>query len=70
MNNQVAEGKWKVLKGKIRAEWGDLTEDELDKTKGNLDQIAGKIQTKYGDTLDGAQKKLNGLLEAMSQKMP
>ncbi len=70
MNSQIAEGKWKVLKGKIQEQWGDLTDDELEKTKGNLDQIAGKIQTKYGDTLDGAQKKLNGILERVSKSLP
>lgn len=66
MNNQISEGKWKVLRGKIQEQWGDLTDNELEKTKGNIDQIAGQIQAKYGDTLDDAQKKINGLLEKVN----
>ena len=47
MNNQISKGKWKEFKGKIREQWGDLSDDELEKTKGNMDQIAGKVQQKY-----------------------
>lgn len=69
MNSQISEGKWKVLKGKIQEQWGELTEDELEKTKGNIEQIAGAIQTKYGDTLESSQKKINGLLEKVNKSL-
>ena len=57
------------FKGKIREQWGDLSDDELEKTKGNMDQIAGKVQQKYGESIDGAKKKLNNLLGHINQTL-
>ncbi len=37
------EGNWKQLKGKIKEQWGHLTDDELDKIAGKRDQLEGKI---------------------------
>jgi len=30
MNKDVFKGDWKMLKGKIKEEWGKLTDDELE----------------------------------------
>ena len=38
MNKQINKGKWREVKGLIRESWGDITEDELEKTNGNIDQ--------------------------------
>lgn len=62
MNNQISEGKWKEIKGEIRKNWGEISLDELEKTRGNLDKIAGKIQKKYGESIDEVRKKINSLL--------
>lgn len=35
MNNDILEGNWKQLKGKVRENWGKLTDDDVD-------QIGGK----------------------------
>ena len=29
MNIDIAEGKWTQVKGKLRENWGDLTDDEI-----------------------------------------
>jgi uncharacterized protein YjbJ (UPF0337 family) len=42
------EGNWKQLKGKIKEQWGELTDDDLDKIAGKRDQLEGKIQERYG----------------------
>jgi uncharacterized protein YjbJ (UPF0337 family) len=42
------EGNWKQLKGKIKEQWGDLTDDDLDEIAGKRDQLEGKIQERYG----------------------
>jgi hypothetical protein len=33
------EGNWKQLKGKIKEQWGKLTDDDLDKIAGRCDQL-------------------------------
>ncbi|MBW4656997.1 MAG: CsbD family protein [Kaiparowitsia implicata GSE-PSE-MK54-09C] len=42
------EGNWKQLKGKVKEQWGDLTDDDLDVIAGKRDQLEGKIQERYG----------------------
>jgi uncharacterized protein YjbJ (UPF0337 family) len=33
------EGNWKQVKGKVKEQWGKLTDDELDKMNGRRDQL-------------------------------
>ena len=44
MDWNIVEGNWKQFKGKVKAQWGKLTDDHLDVIAGNRDQLAGKIQ--------------------------
>lgn len=48
MNKDIASGKWSEFKGEIKKLWGDLTDNELDRTNGNVDAIGGLLQQKYG----------------------
>ena len=59
MDNDRLEGKWRQLKGKIKEEWNDLTDDELEATEGRIEQLAGKIQERYGIEKDEARKRLD-----------
>jgi uncharacterized protein YjbJ (UPF0337 family) len=59
MNWDQIEGKWKELKGKAQAKWGDLTDDELDRVEGKRDQMVGLIQQKYGKAKDEAEREVD-----------
>ena len=48
MNWDRVEGNWKQLKGKVKEQWGKLTDDHLDSIAGKRDQLVGKIQENYG----------------------
>ena len=37
INQQVLQGNWNELKGKIRSKWGQLTNDDLQNFDGNVD---------------------------------
>ena len=41
-----------------RAQWGKLTDDELDKIAGKRDQLVGRVQEKYGVKKDDAEKQV------------
>ncbi len=41
------EGNWKQLKGKIKEQWGNLTDDDLDQVAGKREQLERKIQQRY-----------------------
>jgi uncharacterized protein YjbJ (UPF0337 family) len=46
------EGNWKQFKGKVKEQWGKLTDDEIDEIAGKRDQLEGKIQERYGIAKD------------------
>jgi uncharacterized protein YjbJ (UPF0337 family) len=59
MNRDTMEGKWKQLKGKIKAAWGELTDDEVTNVEGHRDQLVGKIQEKYGQSKEAIERQLS-----------
>ncbi len=59
MNWEQVQGNWSQLKGKLRAQWGEITDDELDVIKGEKEQLVGAIQKKYGKTKEQAEKEVN-----------
>jgi uncharacterized protein YjbJ (UPF0337 family) len=58
------EGNWKQLKGKIKEQWGHLTDDDLDKVAGKQDQLEGLIQERYGLAKDQARKDVESWYNA------
>ena len=44
MNWDIVEGNWKQFKGKVKAQWGDLTDEHLDVIAGKRVELVGKIQ--------------------------
>lgn len=62
MNTDVLEGKWKQFRGRIKTQWGKLTDDELDQIQGNVEVLIGKIQEKYGQTRSEVERDLDTLL--------
>jgi uncharacterized protein YjbJ (UPF0337 family) len=59
MNRDVLEGQWKQLKGRVKQQWGRLTDDELDQMSGSYDELAGVIQERYGYSRDEAVNELD-----------
>ncbi len=52
------EGKFDQLKGKIRSMWGDLTDDDFERGKGDLQQMIGRIKERTGEAEDDIKRKL------------
>jgi uncharacterized protein YjbJ (UPF0337 family) len=58
MNWNIVEGNWKQFKGKVKTQWGKLTDDQLDVIAGRRTELAGKIQETYGITQDEAEAQI------------
>lgn len=58
MNRDVIQGNWKQVKGKVREQWGKLTNDQLDQIAGKRDQLVGRIQECYGLERDEAERQV------------
>ena len=69
MNEKILDGKWTELKGKVKESWGNISEDEIEKTRGNLEQLAGKINVRYGQSTDQIMDKLNTFLSDINKKI-
>jgi len=60
MNWDTVEGNWTQFKGKVKEQWGKITDDDLDVISGKRDQLAGKIQEAYGLSRDEAERQIEG----------
>lgn len=61
-NSEQFEGRWDRVKGQLRQQWGDLTDDELEQAKGNREELIGKIKQKYGDTKESIGEKVDQIM--------
>lgn len=58
MNKDTIKGNWLQYKGKIKEQWGKLTDDDLDVIDGKRDQLVGRIQERYGMTKDDVDRQI------------
>jgi uncharacterized protein YjbJ (UPF0337 family) len=63
MNRDVLKGQWLQLKGKMREQWGNLTDDDVDRLQGNAEMLIGKLQERYGWSREQAERDLDQWLE-------
>lgn len=63
MNRDILEGQWKQIKGRVKQQWGRLTDDELDEMSGSYDELAGLIQERYGYSREEAMNELDMFLD-------
>lgn len=59
MNRDTLKGQWTQLKGKVREQWGKLTDDEIDQMRGNAEMLIGKIQERYGRSREEAEREFD-----------
>lgn len=59
MNWDIIEGKWSEFRGKAQQQWGDLTDDDLDRARGKRTELAGVIQKRYGIAKDEAERQVD-----------
>lgn len=58
MNEDKIKGQWKQLAGKLKAKWGQLTDDDVQVAEGNSEYLVGKLQERYGIARDEAQRQV------------
>ncbi|MCR8547676.1 CsbD family protein [Salipiger sp. P9] len=66
MNWDIVQGKWKQLKGSVQEQWGELTDDDLDRAAGNREQLVGIIQERYGLAKAEAERKVDAFFADMA----
>jgi len=69
MNQDIISGKWAQLKGKLKARWGDLTDDDLDVAEGGAQYLAGRLQERYGWARERAEDEVRALDKALREEL-
>lgn len=61
MDKMEISGKWTEWKGKLKAAYADLTDDDLKHEEGKDDELWGRLQQKIGKGKDELVKWLEGI---------
>lgn len=61
------QGSWKQFKGKVKEQWGELTDDDLDAINGRREQLEGKIQARYGYAQDQVRRDVDDWLASLER---
>jgi uncharacterized protein YjbJ (UPF0337 family) len=60
MSETVNEGRLQKLKGKVQSTRGDITDDDIQKSKGDREQLIGTIKEKTGQAEDEIRRIFAG----------
>jgi uncharacterized protein YjbJ (UPF0337 family) len=51
----VLEGKWHTIRGKLKTKWAKLTDDDLLHVDGGIEQLIGRIQRRTGESREAIE---------------
>ncbi|WP_286746658.1 CsbD family protein [Roseivirga sp. UBA1976] len=55
------KGNWNIVKGKLKQEYANLTDDDLTYTEGQEDELLGRIQRKAGKAKSEIKRFIDSL---------
>lgn len=55
------KGNWNQIKGKLKQEYGDLTDDDLTYVEGKEDETLGRIQKKTGESKEKIKNYIDSI---------
>jgi uncharacterized protein YjbJ (UPF0337 family) len=61
MNKLQMKGGWNEIKGKLKQQYGQLTDDDLAFSEGKEDELLGRLQKKLGKTKDELRQMIERL---------
>ncbi len=66
-NRDILMGKWKQIRGRVREQWGKLTDNQVDQINGNYDRLVGTLQENYGYTREKAMEEADRWIDNMNR---
>ncbi len=55
------KGNWNQIKGKLKQQYGDLSDDDLTYQEGREDELYGRLQEKLGKGKDEVKRMIDDL---------
>jgi uncharacterized protein YjbJ (UPF0337 family) len=65
MNWDQIAGQWLQAKGRVRAKWAKLTDDDLEAIAGRKDVLVGRLQERYGRKREDAEREVDTFLQSL-----
>jgi uncharacterized protein YjbJ (UPF0337 family) len=59
----ILPGKWHELKGQARQTFAKLTDDDVERMSGKMEELSGVLQQKYGYNKAKAETEINNWLK-------
>ena len=63
MDSLKLKGSWKVLKGKLKQKYAELTDDDLAFAEGKEEELYGRLQQRLGKTREEIKKELTEAID-------
>jgi uncharacterized protein YjbJ (UPF0337 family) len=66
MTKLEIKGAWNIIKGKLKQQWADLTDDDLQHADGKMDELVGRIQRRTGQSREAIEDAIEKSQDALS----
>jgi uncharacterized protein YjbJ (UPF0337 family) len=67
VTRQQLQGKWNEVSGRLKEKWGNLTDDDLSRAEGNVEQLVGMVQQKTGRAKEEVEKFIDSVVNSSNQ---
>ena len=67
-NQDLLAGKWEQARGKVKQWWGKITDNDLERISGRIDQLIGVVQERYGYTREQAEKEVTKFVDQFNKQ--
>ena len=68
-NKDILQGKWHELKGQARQRFAKLTDDDVERLSGKMEELSGVLQKKYGYDRARADLEITNWLKEAETKL-
>jgi len=59
------QGNWKQFSGRVRQQWGLLTDDDVVEIDGKRENLVGKLQERYGLSQEAANRQIDSWADSL-----
>ncbi|MBL8051279.1 MAG: CsbD family protein [Anaerolineales bacterium] len=67
VNQDILAGKWKQARGRVKQWWGKLTDNDIERINGRVEELIGSLQEVYGYTRQEAENEVERFLEQFNK---
>lgn len=61
---KIFEGNWDEIKGKLKTQWGKLTDNDIKQIDGSFEEFIGKLKKSYGYEVAKIEEEIKEFFEA------